>query len=400
MKDDGMVGHISRIGLSRLLTEAQGGALGAEDLLAGLIKRIALPMARKRLDNRTEDVDDAVQEIQLHILKLNRKQSATVENPEAWIRTIALNLIGNIIEKTTTKKRDKDLIQPLEENTDPPAPSENNVFPKETALEERYMSFPADLRAGIDRSLELINELFELRESIQKDRAQIRPVLDALDSIKSTRKAVSKTCNPPPSDRNLWRLFEFRELTRAPAFSGIPEKDREVKALLDEERTLSEKYEAIYLLWRAEQTLESKLTQNIGHLSRNDLFPGLPPWGNRISLIAGMRVSPESVVYRVWSRAPGFRIKNGKYRSRKGIAFAFQYHKWLSQKPPNKYINLFRSVKSIDFSNIEDIEAPEVEAKLRNSIDPFRKAGYGQALDKKYASLIKLILRLSFGPHR
>lgn len=400
MKDVDMVGHISSSELSRLFTEAREGAPDAEDLLAVQIQRIALPIARKRLNNRTEDVDDAVQEIQLHILKLNRKQSATVENPEAWIRTIALNLIGNIIEKTTTKKRDKDLIQPLEENTDPPAPSENNVFPKETALEERYMSFPAALRAGIDRSLELIDELFALREGIQRDRARIKPILDALDSIKSTRKAVSKTCNPPPSDRDLWRLFEIRELTGTPEFSGIPERDREVKARLDDERTLSEKYEAVYLLWRAEQTLESNLTQNIGYRSRNDLFPGLPPWGNRISLIAGMRVSPESVVYRVWSRAPGFRIKNGKYRSRKGIAFAFQYHKWLSQKPPEKYINLFRSVKSIDFSNIEDIEAPEVEAKLRKSIDPFRKAGYGQALDKKYASLIKLISRLSFGPHR
>jgi len=100
-------------------------------------------------------------------------------------------------------------------------------------------------------------------------------------------------------------------------------------------------------------------------MTRSELFPGEPPWGGHLHEIAEMRVSPESVIYKVWSWAPGFRTGNEEqYRSRKRLALAFQYFKRISKGTPREFI--FRSVRVADISNPEDSE---------KSIECFRKAG-------------------------
>jgi predicted signal transduction protein with EAL and GGDEF domain len=107
---------------------------------------------------------------------------------------------------------------------------------------------------------------------------------------------------------------------------------------------------------------------------------------DHLSEIAWMKLSPLNLIYKVWSRAPGFRkAGSGKYRKRKEIEFALYSYKKTSKGTDREF--LFSSIKDDTISSVEELE---------KKFDRFRKAGYGQALKEKYRPLINLIYRKSF----
>jgi hypothetical protein len=388
---------------------------------------LILPIVCKwyHTDDKDPNVQDAVQGIEFRLIERLRKGLRKIEDPSAYIATVARNFLHGALEEASAKKRggriEKDVktgaekrepihLDSLEAREEKareigqPLPSEgervfgeNEAGPEDlverresrgaNVITESYMSLPEDLRAGLEKSLDLIADLFQIRDNIRRDRTRGKRILKAIETILKARKIVSRTRDSVSSDRDLQRLFVIREFTNLPAFDGTPETDRRIDALLAEERELEKKYGIVYSLWEAQRKLESELWMipGLNELIPDELIPGPAPWSGHFTEIAKMNVSPLSVIYKVWSRAPGFSTgASGKYRSRKKIGLALSYHKLVSERTPREF--LFSSLK--DITKLKDPET---------AFERFRKAGYGQPLQKKYRLIIDLIYRESFG---
>jgi hypothetical protein len=398
MKKEKEVGHIFSSNLLSLISRVGAGDSTAEDDLIHytwpIIRRIATKWFEGAAGVDQRDARrDAIQEIQIHILEKFRhpKTKFKIDHPGAYIESVAKNFLRNLYAKEMVHFRKEGFVrsfnEEIEVEEDAPGMGSIGTFPRKDAagrgtvtIERLYKKLPEDLRDGIEKSLDLVADLFGLRDNIRLDRTRNKRILKDIGTILEARKLVSRIQGAEPSDRNLQRLFEIRELSGPIVFDGMPETDRRVDARLAEERELVKKCWAAYSLWEVQKELESELRKTPG---LNELIPGPEPWSGHFAEISKMRVSPLSVIYKVWSRAPGFRTgKTLKYRSRKRIALAFHYHKRASKGTPREV--LFRNIKA------EPIEGME------KSIEQFRKAGYGQSFQTKYAPIIKLISHLSF----
>jgi DNA-directed RNA polymerase specialized sigma24 family protein len=260
---------------------------------------------------------------------------------------------------------------------------------------ETYAGLPEDLREGIEKSLDLIVDLFRtrsnLRDKLKLDFQHSRRILKVIKSIAEARKLLGKFRYPDPDNKGLLRLRDLREMPD-PAFSGRPEEDKKVEDLLTEAGELEKKFGAALNLYEAQLELSAEMSNSevelrlapIQSLDLGFLVDYQSPWIDHLSEIAGMKVSPLNLIYKVWSKAPGFRAGgSGKYLSRKRMSLVLKHHKIESKGSAREF--LFSSIK-----NITMIESPKI------AFERFRKAGYGQALQKKYKPMIDLIYRKSF----
>ena len=175
---------------------------------------------------------------------------------------------------------------------------------------------------------------------------------------------------------------------------GIPEGER----LEDERRSeiagLIKKHgekelAASLLLYQAQSELASGLVTDLDlELTPDQLLSRYDPWSGHLAEIARMKVSPGSVIYRVWSGAPGFRAGIlGKYKSRLLLSVAFQYHKLMSAGTPREFL----------FSKVPDVRMITDPKKAKANLERFRKAGYRQPLQKIYRPIIDIIYQESIG---
>jgi hypothetical protein len=170
-----------------------------------------------------------------------------------------------------------------------------------------------------------------------------------------------------------------------PPVSGRPD-DKKLEEWLRENRELEEKYGAALNLFEAQLTLFAELIRPEAALLLSPEPLGLARdivWIDHLSEIAGMRLSPLSMIYEIWSRAPAFsKGKLGTYRNRDNLGIPFRYHKIASKGTPREI--LFKSI------SIASLDNPA------KALDGIRKAGYSHALKEKYRPIIDLIYRLSF----
>jgi len=384
--------HIFNANVGPLIPRIKKGDPIAEKLLfdyaSPLIRRIVSKWMKRAQDtvDRREAVLDTSQDVCLHLLGALRESKNDIENPEAFIVTLTKNYLRNEYSKAMAEKRGAGLKR--EEVKDFEDKSRQETEEAEETEQENfkvsYMKLPADLRAGIERSLGLVLDLFQTRADLQKDMRRSRKNIKKINALRDARKDLEKEFRKSPTREDFHRLRQLERLTEFPLFDGTPETDAGADALLSEYRELREKVGPAYSLFEAEINLESEIYST----PATNPFAPFPrdashPWGGFLPEIMEMRLRPETVIYKVWSRAAEFKIgKVSKYRSRKRIALAFQYHKTAFLETPREF--LFRNIKT---------GSVEIVAK---SVEQFRKAGYGQGLQKKYEPIIKLISRLSF----
>jgi hypothetical protein len=420
----------TKIDLNSLIEGIQAGDKQAEKKLEKLILPIILNWEDALRKLNLED-QDAIQEIKFRLIKQLRKRPQKIDDPKAYISTVAHTFIfgankkasaekrGGYIEEeieTGKKKRRRICVDSLEARNEKaresgqPAPLEGEqIFGENDAsleeiverrdsrgadiIRDSYMNLPEDLRAGIEKSLDIIADLFRMRSFLQgklkRDSHHDKQILKPIKLIAEARKLIGKMRGHDPQDPDLLRLRELREMP-GPALSGRPEEDKKHDEWLTELKSLEAKYGVALDLYEAQIDLSAEIlnTETDLRLSPAGLLDFESSyWIDHLSEIAGMKVSPPSIIYKVWSKAPGFstgRLK--KYRSRERIAIAFRYHKIASKGTQGEF--LFQSI-----GDVREIKDPE---KLITILERFRKAGYGQALQKKYKPIIKLIYEKSF----
>jgi hypothetical protein len=375
-----------------------------------------------------------------------RKGGQEIKNAEAWLRNAANNCLRNEYDKEKALKRHSgDSFEPLDDeiisdtalgelSEELKAPDEvyesreNNEIDK--IIRQFMGQLPKGLRAGIEKSLDLVVDLFRtrlnLRDKLKRDFKHSRRILKVIRSIAEARKLLGKErCpdilnavlsqrgyplragepipqhfyplgadipNPQQCDdqvRGIMRLRELR-IMLPPALSGKPEEDRKYDEWLKESIKLEDKFGIGLNLIDAQLALSNEIINPKVELVltpyRYYLGHGLF-WRDYLSEIAGMKVSPLNLIYKVWSRALGFRKSgSGKYRNRKEIEFALYSYKKTSKGTDREF--LFSSIKDDIISSVEELE---------KKFERFRKAGYGQALQKKYKPIVDLIFRESFG---
>jgi DNA-directed RNA polymerase specialized sigma24 family protein len=382
------VGHISDDELLILISKVQAGNQDAEADLLLIVKPLIWPIILKwKTADSDLEFEDLSQECLIHILRKLRANAKKIEIPSAYIKMMAKNFLSNIKIKAAATKRNLRLASPEEKTPEEePAPDKNIIA-------EFYWAFPLDLQNGIEKSLDLIADLFRmrsfLRSKLKRDFKHDKQILKPIKLIAEARKLIGKMRGHDPHDADLLRLRNLREMP-TPTLSGRPEEDKKFDEWLSEVKELEKKFGAGLNLYEAQIELSTEIlnTEVKLRLVPSDLLDfESSHWIDYLPEIAGMKISPLNLIYRVWSKAPDFRIGSAeRYRSRKRIALAFQYHKRISKGTPREF--LFHLVKDIDISSPKDLE---------KSVERFRKAGYGQALQKKYRQIVELIYRESFG---
>jgi len=406
MKNDNEVGHIFNSNFCSLISRVRAGDSAAEEallrLIGPLISRIVLKWVKGAAGvDRGDAAQDAIQEIQIHVLEKLRQPKAKgkIPNPEAWIVLVTKNYLKNLYAKDKAYPGDDEVSNSIEnpetEDDVPVSGEESPADPQEIAVERGtvtieglYGKLPGDLRAGIEKSLDLIVQLFQMRGRLRKDLRHSLRIFKAMEAIGKAERLIARNEKLVPKSQDLQRFLNLKY--DSPLLLGTPDGGRTEEERRAEMDKIKEKFGenelSVALLLDEAQTL---LDLNVVDSLSLDLTSGYllhdyaGTWEDHLPEIARMKVSPPSIIYKVWSKAPGFSMgRLGKYRSRKRISLAFHYHKQASRGTPREV--LFRNIK------VEPIEGME------KSIEQFRKVGYGQALQKKYRRIIDLIYRESF----
>jgi len=378
--------------LLTLMNSVQNGDRAAEDKLLKAMEPVILPVVCNllRADDKDPKVQDAVQGIKFCLIEGQRKGTREIRDPSGYIEKVARNYVYGILKKEKAQKRGPKYHEILDENMEDVALENRGV---DWFVQQFMDKLPEDLREGIEKSLDIIADLFRMRSflrgKLKRDSKHNKQILKPIKLIAEARKLIAKTRGHDPHDADLLRLRELREM-RAPAFSGRPEEDKKAEEWLAEVRELEEKFGAALNLYEAQLELSAEISNTEVELL---LAPAhlldfeSSYWIDYLPEIAGMKVSPLNLIYKVWSRAPGFRrAGSGKYRNRKEIEFALYSYKKTLKGTDREFL----------FSSIEDDTISSVE-ELEKKFDRFRKAGYGQALKKKYKPIVKLIYERSFG---
>lgn len=399
--------------LLALIDSVQNGDRAAEGKLFEATKPLFFQVARKWKNLKRLYPEDRAQICFEHVLGILREGGQEIKNAEAWLRNAANNCLRNEYDKEKALKRhsgedfeslDDEIISDTalgELSEDLKAPDEvferreNNEIDK--IIRQFMEQVPKNLREGIEKSLDLIVDLFRtrsnLRDKIKRDSKHSRRILKVIRPIAEARKFLGKFRYPDPENKGLLRLRELRGMPD-PAFSGRPEEDKKVEDFLTEASELEKKFGAALNLYEAQLELSAEISNPEVELRLTPgylLDPGFlvdykSPWIDHLSEIAGMKVSPLNLIYKVWSRAPGFKkAGSGKYRNRKEIEFALYSYKKTSKGTDREF--LFSSIKDDAISSLGELE---------KKFERFRKAGYGQALQTKYKPMIDLIYRKSF----
>ena len=424
--------------LLTLLRSVQNGDLAAEGRLASALPPLVRVVALNWKNTKLYRLEDRIQECCMHVLEALRNGPADIGRPKEFIRAVSKNCLINMHEREGAKKRVPPKINEVdlpperafmdrggyeasldaqterargEGLQDPPEgesawgqtearPDEAIILKTASSIDEIVQQFmvrlPNDLRGGIEKSLDLVADLFrtrsKLRGNLRRDSRCFHLALKAIQSIAEARELVGKLRGHNPNDNAILRL---RELQGMPdyAYGGRSEEDRKEHARQQEESELKAKYGTSLSLYEAQldlsaEALDPKLTLLLTPA------PALPDpyiaasgiWIDHIAEIAGMRASPLNIVYQAWSRAPGFRLPgSGKYKNRRAIEFAIYAYKRSTRGTDREFI--FSSIKEDSISSVDELE---------KNFDRFRKAGYGQALQEKYRPIIDLIYRKSF----
>lgn len=423
--------------LSSLINSYRNGERAVEPQLVRAISPIVENVARK-WENLLLPLNDRIQECLIFIFEALKRNRRDIANPVGYIREVSKNCLRNLYEKEKAEKRtppnknraevspeklfmdrggSEDSIEARIENARvkgrqaPPegesiwgqtgtGPDENEIQNGECSMNEIIMQFmerlPKNLKEGIERSLELIADLFRTRDKLRRASTRSRKIIKVIEEIKKARLYAGRVGKLAPKAEDFITFLFHGD--HAPEKMITPEGERENPVWRAEMDNLFNKYgkknfSASLFLFQAERELAADiLTPSRNYATLGKHFEGALGgeyswlWIDYLPEILKMKISPPSLIFKVWSQAPVFlKGGSGKYKNRQGIEFAIYGYKLVTKGTDKEF--LFSSIREDSFSRITEI---------RNNFDRFRKAGYGPALQKKYKPIINLIYQSSF----